>query len=161
MKATIQLDTFNEALYADKIRRELTSYEPKRIHRFLVEFPNLEYFITQRISKPKFINGKWGDIEIEFIDLVGPSTSQTLFAFTNAKEYPIVFDKRSFIDKILGKPMFDFKIKGIDPTGVVIENWTIDVKKIKSIDFGEYDYGNDGISFVHLTLQPKNCILNY
>lgn len=161
MKVSKKLDSFNEALYSDNIRKELINFEPKRIHRFMIEFPNVNSYLIQKINKPKYINGKWSDIKIEFIDLISPSSSQQLFGLTNPKDYPIVFDERSFVDKLLGKPIFTFMIKALDPTGVVIENWTIDVKKIKSIDFGEFDYGNDGVAFLNLTIQPKKCVLNF
>lgn len=34
---------------------------------------------VQKINKPKFSDGKWENIKIEFIDPIAPSTSQSLF----------------------------------------------------------------------------------
>lgn len=164
MKKEKKLDTLNSALYTDKIRKEFFDYEPKRTHRFIVTLPeelNIPVFVIQQINKPKFVNGKWEDIDIEFIDLVGPSISQKLFSLTNPKGYEIQVDKRTWFDKLLGKPIFEFYIEALDPTGVSIERWTIKVDKIVSIDFGKYNYELDDLAKCRLVVKPKNCILNY
>lgn len=155
------MDSFNTALYSDKIRKEFINFEPKRLHRFKVDFPHVKDFTIQKIDKPKLVNGKWSDIKIELIDLVGPSTSQIVFGLTNPLNYTIVFDKRSLLDKILGKPIFTITIYGLDPIGVEIEKWSIEIKRVKLINFGEYDYSNDGISTISLILEVKKCTLNY
>lgn len=157
-----KLDSYNEALYGDKIRKEMLDNEPKRTDRFIVEFPVLKSFVVQKIDKPKWINGKWSLIEMKLIDLTGPSTSQLAFGLTNPKDYlSFKVDKRTFIEKLLRKPIFTFYIKALNSTGVVVECWTISVKKISFIDFGEYDYESDAISMIHLTIHPKSCTLNY
>jgi len=156
-----KLDAYNDALYSDLIQREMKDFEPKRTHRYSVEFPELRPFVVQKIDKPKINGGKWGDMEMELLDPIGPSTSQIVFGLTNPKNYEIKFDKRSLFEKILRKPLFTFKVKGLDPTGHVVEEWTIAVKRIKSIDFGTYDYAMDGISKIHLVIVPQYCTLNY
>lgn len=66
-----------------------TQYEPKRNNRFVVEFPNelnIKQWLVQKIGKPKFTNGKWENIKIDFIDPIGPSVSPTLFSLVNSKK---------------------------------------------------------------------------
>lgn len=158
------MDTLNSALYGDKIRKEFFEVEPKRTHRFIVTFPEkfgIPAFVVQKIDKPKFVDGKWQNIGVEFIDLVSPSISQKLFALTNPKNYMIQIDERNWIEKITHQPIFEFLIESLDPTGVVIEKWTIAVQKVISLDFGGYDYGSDDLGKCHVVFKPKYCVLNY
>jgi hypothetical protein len=131
-----------------------TQYEPKRNNRFLVEFPeqfNIELWAVQKINKPKFTDGKWEDIKIEFIDPIGPSTSQSLFGIVNFLKTNNSNDKK----------LFDVKIKSLDPTGVEVEEWVVEVEKVLTINFGELDYADDKIQQPYLILKPLNCILKY
>jgi hypothetical protein len=129
-------------------------YEPKRNHRFVVEFPeqfNIESFAVQKINKPKFSNGKWENIKVEFVDLIGPSTSQSLFGIVKFLEN----------NKNDSKILFELKIKSLDPTGVEVEEWLIYVEEVSIINFGELDYGDDGIQKPYLIIKPLKCILKY
>ena len=133
---------------------KVTQYEPKRNNRFLVEFPeqfNVHQLSIQKINKPKFTDGKWENIKVEFIDLIAPSTSQSLFKI-------VEFLKINVNDS---KILFNIKIKSLDPTGVGVEEWVIDVEKVLTINFGELDYGDDKIQQPYLILKPLNCVLNY
>lgn len=120
------------------------TFEPKASNRFLVEFPeefNIDSWCVRKISKPKFANGEWENIRIEFIDIISPSTSQTLFNSLNSCDFPI-------------------KIITLDPIGNSVEEWVIQVEKILTIDFGELDYTNEEIQKIFLLVKPINCILN-
>jgi hypothetical protein len=133
---------------------KVTQYEPKRNDRFLVEFPeqfNVQQWSIQKINKPKFTDGKWENIKVEFIDPIAPSTSQSLFKIVD-------FLKINVNDS---KILFNIKIKSLDPTGVEVEEWVIDVEKVLTINFGELDYGDDKIQQPYLILKPLNCILKY
>ena len=133
---------------------EPKQYEPKRNNRFLVEFPeqfNVQQWGVQKINKPKFSDGKWENIKIEFIDPIAPSTSQSLFKI-------VEFLKTNVNDS---KTLFDVKIKSLDPTGVEVEEWVVNVEKVLTINFGELDYSDDKIQQPYLILKPLDCILNY
>lgn len=135
-------------------------YEYKRINRFMVEFPEelgLESWMVQNISKPKFENNKWQNIEIDFIDPIGPSASQKLhelIRLNNNKKFQILdlFKKHK-------KPIFEFTILALDPTGVEVEKWIICVKAILYVDFGKFDYNNDNITHLKMILKPLDCVL--
>ena len=133
---------------------KVTQYEPKRNNRFLVEFPeqfNVQQWNVQKINKPKFSDGKWENIKIEFIDPIAPSTSQSLFKI-------VEFLKTNVNDS---KTLFDVKIKSLDPTGVEVEEWVVNIEKVLTINFGELDYSDDKIQQPYLILKPLDCILNY
>lgn len=124
-------------------------YEPKRTSRFLINFRNIDEIFISSISKPKY-SEKWEDIIIELYDPIHPSMSQYL--------YNSLPKKRSIFTR---GPLFSFNIKSLDVTGVVIEDWLINVKRIKLIDFGELSYENDDIQTIKIVVEPLNCILNF
>lgn len=133
---------------------KLTAYEPKRSSRFLVEFPerfDIQSCSIQKINKPKFTDGKYENIRVDFIDPIGPSTSQRLFEMVN-------FLKTNKSDN---KKLFEVKIKSLDPTGLEIEEWVVFVEKVLTINFGELDYSDDEIQKPFLILKPFDCVLNY
>lgn len=133
---------------------KVTQYEPKRNNRFLVELPeqfNVQQWSIQKINKPKFTDGKWENIIIEFIDTIAPSTSQSLFKI-------VEFLKTNVS---VSKTLFSIKIKSLDPTGAEVEEWVVNVEKVLTINFGELDYGDDKIQQPYLILKPLDCILNY
>jgi len=133
---------------------KFTQYEPKRNNRFLVQFPeqfNVQQWSIKKINKPKFTDGKWENIKVEFIDPIAPSTSQSLFKIVD-------FLKINVNDS---KILFNIKIKSLDPTGVGAEEWVIDVEKVLTINFGELDYGDDKMQQPYLILKPLNCVLEY
>jgi hypothetical protein len=134
---------------------KFTYYEPKFCNRFLVEFPEQFQFVkwcVTNINKPKFTNGEWENIKVEFNDPIGPSTSQSLYRVV---EYLI--NKKNSGDN----SMFDIKIKSLDPTGVVIEEWIINIKEILTINFGDLDYQNNDILKPYLIIKPRYCKLNF
>ena len=131
-----------------------TNYEPKMNNRFFVEFPqqfNVQRFCVEKINKPKFTNGVWENIVVGFIDVVAPSTSQSLFKI-------IKFLKTNECDN---KKLFDIKIKTLDPTGIVEEEWVISVEKVLTISFGDLDYSKNEILKPFMILKPLNCVLNF
>ena len=129
-------------------------YEVKRNDRFSVEFPeqfNIQSWSVQKINKPKFTDGKWENIRVDFIDSIVPSTSQCLFDVVN-------FIKTNNSDN---KNLFEVRIKSLDPTGEVVEEWLICVENVLTINFGELDYGNHEFQKPFLILKPLNCVLSY
>jgi hypothetical protein len=130
-------------------------YEPKYCNKYLVEFPEEFQFVrwcVTNINKPKFTNGEWENIKLEFTDPIGPSTSQSLYRVV---EYLI--KKKNSGDN----SMFDIKIQSLDPTGVVIDEWIIKIKEILTINFGDLDYQNNDILKPYLIIKPRYCELNF
>lgn len=146
-------------------------FEMKREFRYMITFPesiNLDSRFITRCSKPKFVNGKWLELELEFLDPVGPSTSQRLYElvlkFKNNRKFKLL----SFLNK--NKSLFSFEISALDPTGIEVEKWIIDVEDVTSIDFGDYDYVHNlyksdifNLEFKNLkprmVIKPLNCRL--
>jgi len=148
--------------------------EPKRKNRFSLEFPTelgIEQYLVQTSGKPKitinsvaieymntksFVAGKyfWEPIDIEFIDVIGPSTTQKIVEWvrlhaesaTGKMGYAVGYKK-------------NLVLKALDPVGVEIEKWTLIGCFITSMDTDSYDYGADDIIKVKITVQPDRCLL--
>jgi len=160
---------------AEMFRPVPVEQEPKRKNRFVLEFPTelgIESYLVQTSGKPKLdINAteipymntstwvagryKWNTIDISFIDVIGPSTTQKAMEWvrleaesaTGRMGYAIGYKK-------------NLVLKALDPVGVEVEKWTLIGCTIINVDFGDYDYNADDLSTVKITIQPDRCLLN-
>ncbi|MFA5068069.1 MAG: hypothetical protein WC466_08575 [Candidatus Izemoplasmatales bacterium] len=160
---------------ADMFRPVPVEQEPKRKNRFVLEFPTelgIASFLVQTSGKPSMeINSteipymntstwvagrfKWSTIDIEFIDVIGPSTTQKIMEWvrlhaesaTGRMGYAIGYKK-------------NIVMKALDPTGVEVEKWTLIGCTITNAAFDDNDYSSDDITKVKVTIQPDRCLLN-
>lgn len=149
--------------------------EPKRKNRFVLEFPTelgIESYLVQTSGKPSmeinpteipymntstWVAGryKWNTIEVKFIDVIGPSTTQKVMEWvrlhaesaTGRMGYAVGYKK-------------NLVLKALDPTGVEVEKWTLIGCMIQSVNFGDNDYSSDDLAEVTITIQPDICLLN-
>lgn len=148
--------------------------EPKRKNRFILEFPTelgIESFLVQTSAKPSlninkteipymnsstFVAGRsvWQEMEITFIDVIGPSTTQKIMEWvrlhfetaTGRMGYAVGYKK-------------NLVLKAADPNGVEIEKWTLIGCQIVSANFDSFDYSSDDLAMVTITIQPDKCLL--
>jgi len=151
-------------------------FEPKKVNRFVLEFPNelnIESWLVQTSGRPKmkinpvkidylnsasYVAGKyeWEAITIKFIDPIGPSTSSKIMEWV-----------RLHAESMTGRMgyaagyMKDLIIKSLDPVGTDVEKWVLHESMITAIDFGDNDHGNDELQMVTITVQPRFCELSY
>lgn len=149
--------------------------EPKRKNRFVLEFPTelgIESFLVQTSGKPKlsineveieymnssnFVAGRavWDAIDVSFIDVIGPSTTQKIMEWvrlhfepsTGRMGYAVGYKK-------------NLVLKALDPVGVEVEKWTLVGCMITNAEFDDYDYSADDISTVSITIRPDRCLLD-
>jgi hypothetical protein len=131
--------------------------EPRRENRFIVDFPfdfNIPSYAVQTITKPTltFANNEycWENIEIELIDAIGPSATQGLM---NMIEYCQNYD----IARVENQPLFSFFLSDLDPTGVNIGTWIVDVKELVLVNFGKNNYLSDELQKCRVILKPYRC----
>ena len=150
-------------------------YEPKRKNRFFAEFPSelgIEVWKVRSFDRPKldinsveipymnemqYVSGryKWDPLTIEFLDPIGPSTSQQLMEWV-----------RLHAESLTGRMGYaagykkNIILKELDPTGIEVAKFFLEQCMITNIDFQEHDYTNDEITTISLTIQPWRCILN-
>jgi len=148
--------------------------EPKKKHRFELIFPTelgIESYTVQTSGKPKiaignveipymntstFVSGryKWETIDIKFLDLIGPSSTQKVMEWvrlhaestTGRMGYAVGYKKNLILN-------------GLDPTGVPVETWQLLGCQIVNASFDDYDYGADDLTYATITIQPDRCIL--
>jgi hypothetical protein len=131
----------------------IKNYEPKKINLFIVEFPkefDIQSWAIQKINKPYFLNNKWGNITVSFIDTIPESASKGLYNIINFLKENIKTDKI----------LFEISIKTLDPVGNVVEEWIIQVEEVLNINFGNLNYADKNYQEPTLLIKPYNCILN-
>ena len=150
-------------------------YEPKRINRFFAEFADelgIEVWKVQKFKRPSlkinsvpiqhmneqnYVIGRytWDEMQITFLDPIGPSTSQQLMEWV-----------RLHAESLTGREGYaagykkNILLKSLDPTGIEVEKWFLEQCQIVSVDFGENSYEDDGLIMPTMTIQPWRCILN-
>jgi len=151
------------------------TFEPKRVNRFFAEFADelgIEVWKVQKFKRPsmkinsvpiQFMNEQnyvagrytWDEMQITFLDPIGPSTSQQLMEWVRLHAESLTGRqgyKSGYAKNIL--------LKALDPTGIEVEKWFLEQCQIVAIDFGESSYEDDALQTVQLTIQPWRCILN-
>ena len=157
------------------IRSIPMEYEPKRKNRFFAEFSDelgIEVWSVQEFKRPSmninsveinhlnhqnYVAGRytWDEMNITFLDPIGPSTSQILMEWV-----------RLHAESLTGRMGYaagykkNILLKSLDPTGIEVEKWTIEEAMITGIDFGDNSYDDDGLTNITLTVQPFRCVLN-
>lgn len=159
---------------ADMYRPVPIDQEPKRNNRFTLEFPTelgIESFLVKTSGKPSltinetelpymntstWVAGRsvWQPIEITFIDVIGPSTTQKIMEWINLHfetatgrmGYAIGYKK-------------NLSLKALDPTGIEVEKWSLIGCMVTNVGFGNYDYSSDDIAEVSITIRMDKCLL--
>ena len=150
--------------------------EPKRKFRWLMSFNGVPQWILKKVSRPNitiseaehtFINYKfyypgrveWAEIDLTLADPVNPDASATMMALLKQSGY--IFPNDNFGGQILtmskekavravGGKIY---IQQIDAEGKSIEEWALFNPWIKSVNFDELNYEEDGILNLELKLR--------
>jgi hypothetical protein len=149
--------------------------EPKLKNRFVLEFPTelgIESYLVQTSKKPSmkiekitipymntqsYVAGKYyfEEMEITFIDVIGPSTSQKVMEWVRLHAEPAT-GKMGYA---VGYKK-NLVLKALDPVGVEVEKWTLVGCQIVSASFDEYSYEANELLKVSITIQPDRCFLD-
>ena len=161
---------------AEVLRGIPFEFEPLRENRFIAEFPTelgIEQWKVQEFKRPtmsinsveipyineyNYVAGKyrWEQMDIQFIDTIGPSTSIQLMEWV-----------RLHAESLTGRMGYaqgykkNILLKALDPTGVEVQKWLLEQCQIANIDFGNNSHGSDELQMINLTIQPWRCILNF
>jgi len=141
------IPTLNHDVYIPNQRMIAPAvFEPIRPNRFIVVLPedvNIPEWSVESVTMPQWV-GSWLPIELKIRNLIGPSTSQAIF------------------HRLMHIGNFELLIQMLDQIGNVVQQWTIYVNNIQSIDFGGVSsYYADGISIMTVVLNVNNCVLNF
>jgi len=139
----------------EQIKKVGYELEPKKKNRWIVKFPaefEIEPYFVNATQRPsiRLVDNKIvvSDITFTFIDTIGPSVSEKLMNLT-----------RTAIERPSFARHFSYELELLDPIGNVIEKWKISDCTIKSVNFGELDYGNSEILKCIMTITVGNAEL--
>lgn len=144
--------------------------DPVRKFRFNLQFNGVgketgDWFWAKSVSKPSYdinsseyqlINHKfkypglltWQDITITIIDI--GSKASGLMSYLSTIGYNVPTESSTGIQK--KQENSECIIKQYDGKGTVVETWTLYNAIIKTISFGDLDYGDDGFVEIQLTI---------
>lgn len=151
-------------------------FEPKRNNRWLMRFPSdlgISEWMLESANRPSmditsteipFLNTstyvagryKWNEIQITFKDCITPSSSQALMEWI-----------RLCAESVTGRMGYaagykrDVELEMLDPTGVVIEKWTLKNAWLKNYQGGSLKYNDDSIATITANLVIDYAILAY
>ena len=151
-------------------------YEPLRKNRWLLRFPadlGIQEWWMSNAHRPTlrqtdteipFLNTStyvvgrytWDTIQVTLRDPIGPSGSQAVMEWV-----------RLHSESVNGRQGYaagykrDIELEMLDPTGVAVQKWIIKNAFVTAADFGQLDYGQDGIATITITLRIDYCILAF
>lgn len=162
---------------SDLLLKAPINYEPKRQNRFLFRFPSdlgiQEWWITTAARPSVTINSttwnflntsvdipgsyKWQPIQITMNDPIGPSAAQAVMEWL-----------RLHAESATGRMgyaagyMRDIELVMLDPTGVVIEKWSlVNTFLSNNVGFGSLNYSSTDIANIQITLNYQRALLLY
>lgn len=127
----------------DKIKEE-----QRKNNRFVVDLPkefNIDSYLIQSIELPK-IQGttSWHSISIKILDLVDPIVPSNIYNILKKAQQT--------------NSEYTLTIRLLDAVGVETGRWTITFERIDFINFGNLSHENDDLSYVHVNIQPTDCV---
>ena len=160
---------------ADMFRPIPVDQEPKLKNRFVLEFPTelgINSYVVQTAKKPSMTLNKveipsmntstwtmgryiWDEMDIEFIDPIGPSSTQKITEWVNLQAESAT----GRVGYALGYKK-NLVLKALDGPGVEVEKWTLIGCMITKADYGVLDYATDDFQRIKITIQPDRCILS-
>ena len=151
-------------------------YEPLRKYRYIFRFPSdlgIQEWTVESGKRPslnqtateiQFLNTStwvlgrytWGDMQLTFRDVIGPSTTQAVMEWirlgtetaTGRQGYAAGYKR-------------DVELEMLDPNGVVVQKWILKGCFITNFDGNDLSYSQDDIATLSITLRPDYCILCY
>lgn len=152
--------------------------QPKRKHRFALALGNsgLPEWIVVNVKRPtmeisttehQYLNhtfkfpgrAKWQDVSVTLRDPLTPDASQTLYkVLENAgytppnKDPGVQSQKRTFTKAKFGSAVGMIQIQTLDAEGAVKEIWKLHNPIITNVDWGQFDYGDEGLLDISLNI---------
>jgi hypothetical protein len=158
---------------ADLLMKMPVPYEPKRQNRFILRFPSSmginEWYVASTarpnakitsvaipfLNTSTYVAGRfeWQEMRVTFRDPIGPSASQALMEWF-----------RLHAESVTGRMGYaagykkDIELDMLDPTGVVVEKWSIVGSFLTDLNFNDLDYSRDDLATITCSLRMDRCI---
>ncbi|MBT9145892.1 MAG: hypothetical protein DDT42_01769 [candidate division WS2 bacterium] len=161
---------------ATLLRQMPIEFEPRKKNRFFIVFPTeigIADWEVQTMKAPNLVineveipyfntstwvigRGVWQAMDVTLVDNLGPSTSVKVQEWVRL-HHETVTGRQGYAAGY--KKNVSFKIA--DPTGVPVSEWLLLNCMITNVDYGDYDYGDDALAMISMTLRPDQCVLLY
>jgi hypothetical protein len=150
-----------------------TPFEPKQQNRFVLYVDGFPAYLIKglgaitvsqnpialnHINVQRYIKGKttWGSISMTLYDAITPSGAQSVMEWVRLHHESVT--GRDGYSDFYKK---DLTVNVLGPVGDVVSEWIIKGALIQEASFGEYNYENDGVVEISMTVQPDYCVLNF
>lgn len=131
--------------------QNINDFEPLRRHRYLIRLPEqfeIPTWQVQNIYLPTLSYNwlrikKWSPLIIDIMNIIGRNNAS------------------NFIQQHERMKDYEINIQGLDPTGMVVHEIIVKIKRIIMVDLGSYASGNDNIQISRIVFKVKDLIINY
>jgi hypothetical protein len=149
------------------------SWEPKRQHQFILSVPDIPAYLIKTSAKPTINNGEvtldminikryvkgkseWNEISMTLYDPIVPSGAQAVMEWirlhhessTGRDGYSSFYKKQ-------------IKLSQLSPLGETVEEWILNGAFLVSAEFGAYDWGNDGVQEINISVRYDWAFLSF
>ncbi len=147
-----------DAATENELFQSAFSWEPKRQHQFIMEVGGIPSYLIKTSAKPSMTNGEvaldhinikryvkgkseWNQIEVTLYDAIVPSgAGRDVYS--------------SFYKK-------EIRLHQLSPLGEVIEEWILKGAFIVDSNFGTFDWSQDAVQEISMTLRYDWAFLNF
>ena len=151
-----------------------TAFEPKQSNRFIVYMDGIPAYLVKGVSGVKleqtavalnhmnvqrFVKGKtkWSSLDFTLFESITPSGAQAVMEWVRLG-HESVTGRDGYSD--FYKKDITFNVVG--PVGDIVSEWIIKGAVITNVDFGDYNYDDDGTAVnIKISVQPDYCVLNF
>jgi hypothetical protein len=148
-------------------------FEPLTQNRFIMYIEGIPSFLIKTVASPSFSNnvtvldhinvqrklkGKttWNSVAINIYSAISPSAAQAAMEWFRLSHESVT--GRDGYSDFYKK---DVTVKGLGPTGDVVQEWTLKGAFIADGNFGDYDWTSDAPLEIALTLEYDYAILSF
>ena len=149
------------------------AFEPLTQNRFVMYIEGIPSFLIKSVGSPPFnsneivlehinvqrkIKGKttWDNVTATLYQAISPSAAQAAMEWFRLSHESVT--GRDGYSDFYKK---DITIKGLGPTGDVVQEWTLKGAFILGGTFGDFDWTSDAPLEIELTISYDYAILNY
>jgi len=151
-----------------------TAFEPRLTNRFILYMEGIPAYLVKgmgaislsqtavalnHINVQRYVKGKtiWNTISFTLFEAITPAGSQTVMEWVRLGHESVT--GRDGYSDFYKK---DITFQGLGPVGDVVNEWIIKGAMITSVNFGDYNWDDDGTAVnITIEVQPDYCILNY
>ena len=150
-----------------------TPFEPKMSNRFIMEIDGIPAYLVKSFQRPtisfeavqldhinvkRFVKGKptWSDVQITLYDPIVPSGAQAVMEWVRL-HHESVTGRDGYSD--FYKKDITFNVLG--PVGDKVEEWTLKGAFIQSADFSDFNFSENNVAEVQLTLKYDYAVLQF